>query len=96
MSVMIGGEFLVDDPAPDTDASGEFKRTAATIRDWITVNGPFTPDKNRYHLYVAWNCPWAHRILLTRVLLGLQNVVSVSYAKPRRTDQGWVYDPDGP
>jgi putative glutathione S-transferase len=30
------------------------------------------------------------------VLFGLEDVISVAYARPRRTDQGWVYDTDGP
>ena len=56
----------------------------------------YTADAGRYHLYAAWNCPWAHRALLACAFLGLQDIISVSYAKPRRTDQGWVFDADGP
>ncbi len=96
MGVMIDGVYHVEDPGPDTTLGGEFKRAASTIRDWITPDGPFTPDPGRYHLYVAWNCPWAHRALLARAILGLQDAIGVSYARPRRTDQGWVYDAEGP
>ena len=96
MGVMIDGVYHVEDPGPDTTLGGEFKRAASTIRDWITPDGPFTPDPGRYHLYVAWNCPWAHRALLARAILGLQDAIGVSYAQPRRTDQGWVYDAEGP
>ena len=95
MGVMIKGMYHADDPGPDTVQGGEFKRTASTIRDWITVEGPYKPDPGRYHLYAAWNCPWAHRTLLAREILGLQEIVSVAYARPRRTNQGWIYDPDG-
>ncbi len=95
MGVMIDGVYRVDDPGPDTTEGGEFKRAAANIRHWIAAEGPFTPHPGRYHLYAAWNCPWAHRALLARVMLGLEEEISVAYARPRRTDQGWVYDPEG-
>lgn len=95
MGVMIDGIYHKDDPGPDTTEGGEFKRAAANIRDWITAEGPFTPEPGRYHLYVAWNCPWAHRTLLARALLGLEDAISVSVARPRRTEDGWVYDADG-
>lgn len=95
MGVMVNGTYHRDDPGPDTTEAGEFKRSAASIRDWITPEGPFTPEAGRYHLYAAWNCPWAHRALLARVLLGLETTVSVAFARPCRTDQGWVFDAEG-
>lgn len=95
MGVMINGEYLAQDPAPDTSQGGEFKRAASTIRHWIAYDGQFPPESGRYHLYAAWNCPWAHRALLARVILGLKGVVTVAYARPRRNDQGWVYDSEG-
>lgn len=95
MGVMIDGVYHVDDPGPDTTEGGEFKRAAANIRNWITPEGPFTPDAGRYHLYVAWNCPWAHRALLARTILGLTDAISAAFARPRRTEQGWVFDADG-
>lgn len=95
MGVMINGQYHVNEPTADSYEGGEFKRAASTIRDWITPDGPFSPDPGRYHLYAAWNCPWAHRTLLTREILGLQSAITVAYARPRRTDQGWVYDESG-
>ncbi|MFT6273153.1 MAG: putative glutathione S-transferase, partial [Dinoroseobacter sp.] len=85
MGLMLDGDYLTDDPGPDTQAGGAFQRSKSTLRDWITGGGPFTPDAGRYHLYGAWNCPWAHRVLLTRAVLGLEAAISVSIAKPRRT-----------
>jgi putative glutathione S-transferase len=96
MGVMIEGRYRSDDPGPDTTEGGEFRRAAATIRHWIATDGPFTPDPGRYHLYAAWNCPWAHRALLARVILGLEDAITVSYARPRRTEAGWVFDAEGP
>ncbi len=95
MGVMINGTYHVNEPPADTSSGGEFKRAEAKIRDWITPDGPFTPDAGRYHLYVAWNCPWAHRALIAREFFKLHSTISVSYARPRRTDQGWVFDETG-
>ncbi|WP_172300120.1 glutathione S-transferase family protein [Pseudoruegeria sp. HB172150] len=96
MGVMIDGRYRAEDPGVGTNERGEFEREASTIRDWITTDGPFRPEPGRYHLYVAWNCPWAHRSLLTRAILGLEDAITVSYARPRRTADGWVYDAEGP
>lgn len=95
MGVMIEGTYHADEPGPDTTRGGAFERAKSTIRNCITPDGPFVPITGRYHLYAAWNCPWAHRVLLARVICGLQDSVSVSYARPRRTNDGWVFDPDG-
>lgn len=95
MGVMIEGVYEAEDPGPGTTKNGAYERAKSTLRDWITPGGPFTPDPGRYHLFVAWNCPWAHRTLLVRAILGLQDAISVSIAKPRRTDQGWVFDANG-
>jgi putative glutathione S-transferase len=95
MGVMIDGTYHVEDPTPDSYLDGEFKRAVSGIRGQITTDGPFTPDHGRYHLYVAWNCPWAHRTLLTRAVLGLEDAIGISIAKPARTDEGWVFDQTG-
>lgn len=92
MGVMIGGVFHVDDPGPDTTEGGTYKRAAANIRHDLPP-GPWR--EGRFHLYAAWNCPWAHRVLLVRALKGLERVITVAYARPRRSDQGWIYDEDG-
>ena len=96
MGVMIDGVYHIEDPAPESYLGGEFKRVTSSIRGQITAEGPFTPDHGRYHLFVAWNCPWAHRTLLTRAVLGLEDAISISVAKPARTDQGWVFEQTGP
>lgn len=97
MGVMIEGVYHAEDPGPDTVLDGAFQRAKSTIRHHISANpdAQFSPEAGRYHLFAAWNCPWAHRALLTLVFKGLQEAVSVSYAKPRRTPEGWVFDEDG-
>jgi putative glutathione S-transferase len=95
---MINGVYSAEDPGPDTVEGGAFRRAAATIRHRITADGSsgFPAVPGRYHLYAAWNCPWAHRVLLARVEKGLQSAIGVSYARPRRTEAGWVFDREGP
>lgn len=89
---MIDGVYHADDPAPDTALDGSFRRAVSTIRNAMP-DGPYVPG--RFHLYAAWNCPWAHRVLLVRAIKGLGDQITVAYARPRRTVDGWVYDAEG-
>jgi glutathionyl-hydroquinone reductase len=59
------------------DKSGEFKRQASVFRNWISKepNAEFPAEKGRYHLYVSYACPWAHRTLIVRKLKGLEEIV---------------------
>ena len=103
MGAMIGGVYHTEDAMSGTDPTGEWHRTKSIVRNWITVDGTagatgrggFAAEPGRYHLYVAWNCPWAHRSLLARKIKGLDDQITISIARPRRTDQGWVHDKDG-
>jgi len=45
----------------------------------------------RYHLYAGWFCPWSHRATLVRALLGLEDVISVSYVDGLRDGRGWAF-----
>lgn len=104
MGYMVDSVYHVGEDVTQTLPTGEWERSRSTLRNWITKDGSpgptgeggFQADDDRYHLFVAWNCPWAHRTLLVRAIKGLENAISVSYAKPNRTDQGWVFDGDGP
>ncbi|MEM6637006.1 MAG: glutathione S-transferase C-terminal domain-containing protein [Pseudomonadota bacterium] len=98
MGVMIDGIYHVDDPGQGTGSDGSFQRAKSTLRHWIAADGSsgFAPEKGRYHLFVSRNCPWAHRTLLARLFFDLEEDISVSVARPRRTDQGWIFDGDGP
>lgn len=95
MGVMINGTYQIEDPGPTTSQNGAYERAKSSLRSWITPDGPFTPEPGRYHLFVAWNCPWAHRTLLVRAVLQLEDAITISVAKPRRTDMGWVFDTSG-
>lgn len=75
------------------DDDGSFKRQESVFRNWVTADGSsgFAPEPGRYHLYVARACPWAHRTLIGRRLMGLEQAISVSYADPIRDRRGWAF-----
>ncbi|HRP96943.1 MAG TPA: glutathione S-transferase family protein [Rhodocyclaceae bacterium] len=78
---------------------GEFVREAAPFRDWITADGTAAPDgarafpaaSRRYHLYVSYACPWAHRTLILRHLKGLEAHVGLSVTDPEMLERGWTF-----
>ena len=45
----------------------------------------------RYHLYVARACPWAHRTIIARRLMGLEDAIGVSFVDPIRDERGWAF-----
>lgn len=71
---------------------GEFVRGVSGFRHAIG-DPDFPPEPNRYHLFVAFNCPWCHRVSLARNVLGLQDSITMDVAFPNRTDED---DPFGP
>jgi len=44
-------------------------------------------------LYVSYACPWAHRTLLIRALMGLEDAIDISVVDPYRDDDGWQFTP---
>jgi putative glutathione S-transferase len=77
----------------ETSASGAFVRQPYTIRDRITADGSsgFPAEAGRYHLYVSLACPWAHRAVIVRSLLGLEDAISLSVVDPVRDERGWAF-----
>ena len=82
-----------DSPSPN----GAFQRSPTAFHDWIEADpsaerARYTPDPDRYHLYVSYACPWAHRTLITRALKGLEHVIGVSVVHWFLDDRGWSFD----
>lgn len=92
MGKLVEGRWVVDDAQP-SDARGAFVRGKTAFRSWVRDDGqgPYVAESARYHLYVAHACPWAHRTLIARALLGLEEVISVSIVHPLMLEQGWVF-----
>jgi putative glutathione S-transferase len=73
--------------------SGTFERPPSVFRDWISSDGStaFPAVAGRYHLYVSWACPWAHRTVIGRRLKGLEDVIGVSVVDPIRDERSWRF-----
>ena len=80
-------------------AEGRFVRPTTRFRNWVTEDGSpgptgeggFAAARERYHLYVAMPCPWAHRTVIMRMLKGLEDVVSMSVLEPLYGPHGWRF-----
>lgn len=98
--MLVDGKWTEDwQPVQAKDEKGGFVRQISGFRNWVTPNGEagptgeagFKAEAGRYHLYVAYICPWASRTLIGRKLKGLEDVISVSVVEPTLTNQGWQF-----
>ena len=78
---------------PETGEDGSFRRQVSQFRRWVSADDDnvFQPQAGRYHLYVARACPWAHRTIIVRHLMGLEDAVGISFVDPIRDDRGWAF-----
>jgi glutathionyl-hydroquinone reductase len=78
-------------------AGGEYTRQQDAFDGWVTENGHsgYPAAKDRYHLYVSWACPWAHRTIIVRKLKQLEDVIRITVVDPLRDNRGWAFR-DGP
>ena len=78
---------------------GHFKRSQSQFRNWLTSDGSagpsgrggFRAEPGRYHLYVSYACPWAHRTLIFRKLKRLEDLISVSVVDYVMLENGWEF-----
>jgi glutathionyl-hydroquinone reductase len=77
---------MADQDAVAGRAAGAFEREASVFREWVADGEP-----GRYHLYVAASCPWCHRTMIVRELMGLESAVGISYLDPIRDERGWAF-----
>lgn len=92
----------------NASADGEFVRDTNYIDDRIVADVPagsepiaqedgtfhWPVEAGRYRLVAARACPWAHRTVITRRLLGLENVISLGLTGPTHDVRSWTFDLD--
>lgn len=93
MANLVDGK-ISDEPIAKVSRSGEFQRPDAGFRGTIS---PEEAVAGRYHLYVSYACPWAHRTLITRNIKKLENIIDVSVSDAYMGEKGWTFsDPKDP
>ena len=65
---------------------GRFQRQVSAFRD-----RPSHVEAGRYVLYVCRACPWAHRTIIARRLLGLEQAIEMAEVDPIRDERGWAF-----
>jgi putative glutathione S-transferase len=72
---------------------GSFRRQDSQFRGWVSSapGAEFPVEAARYHLYVARACPWAHRTIIARRLMGLEDAIGLSFVDPIRDERGWAF-----
>ena len=93
MGKLVNGRWVSSEEQTRIGAMGEFIRGVTKFRKRVLKDGsgPHPPEKDRYHLLVAHNCPWAHRAIITRNLKGQEHAMSMSLAHYRRNENGWWF-----
>ena len=103
MGLLIDGQW--HDRWYDTKSTGgKFERQESSFRNWVTADGSpgpsgeggFPAESGRYHLYISYACPWAHRTLIFRTLKGLEEHIGVSVVHPLMKGDGWTFGTDFP
>ena len=77
----------------EQNPEGAFTRQPDRFRHWVTADGSsgYPAAPGRYHLYVSWACPWAHRTIIVRKLKHLEPVIGMTVVDPIRDEQGWAF-----
>jgi glutathionyl-hydroquinone reductase len=77
---------------------GRFVRPDARFHNWVTADGSpgprgtggFKAEPGRYHLYVSFACPWAHRTMIFRKLKGLEDLIGITVTDSYMGSEGWT------
>ncbi|MGE3674346.1 MAG: glutathione S-transferase family protein [Polyangiaceae bacterium] len=96
MGLLIDGEW--HDEWYDTQKTGgHFVRHDSSFREWVGSGPDARPfEPGRYHLYVSYACPWAHRTLIVRKLKQIEAAIDVSVVHWLMLEEGWVFNAEHP
>jgi len=75
-----------------SDNEGRYDRIPRTFRKIIGHKSPHPVESGRYHLYISYACPWAHRTMIYRHLKGLNDHISFSVVHPDMLELGWTFE----
>jgi len=94
MGILVDGAWRDEELPQETGKAGNFQRVDSVFRDRVTADGSsgFKAEAGRYHLYVAYTCPWAHRTQIFRALKKLGDAISIAYAVPGLRQEGWTFE----
>jgi putative glutathione S-transferase len=86
----------VANSAPPTTDDGRYERQPFHFTDRITADGRdgWPAEPGRYRIVVSRACPWASRTLVTRRLMGLEEVIGVAVTDPIQDDRSWRFTLD--
>ena len=87
--MLVEGEWTAESRREDEE--GRFIRPSSAFRHFVTADGSsgYKAEPGRYHLYISWACPWAHRTAIMRKLKGLEWAVSMSVLDPIMGEESW-------
>ncbi len=91
LGLLIDGKWVPQ--REQSDQKGQFLRPETTFRHKISAGSEseFKPERGRYHLYISWACPWAHRTAIMRNLKGLESTIGLSVVDPEIAQNGWEF-----
>ncbi|MBX3579584.1 MAG: glutathione S-transferase family protein [Rhizobiaceae bacterium] len=98
MGVLVDGKWKRESYS-SAKTGGKFVRAETQFRDAVTRDGTpapgrergFKAEPGRYHLYVSYACPWAHRTLIVRKLKKLEDAISVDVVHHFLGEDGWTF-----
>lgn len=91
LGILVDGKWVAQRDQEDTQ--GRFVRPSTTFRNKITADGSsgFKAEPDRYHLYISWACPWAHRTAIMRKLKGLEDAIGLSVVGAVIDQNSWEF-----
>jgi glutathionyl-hydroquinone reductase len=91
LGILADGKWISE--REQEDNQGKFIRPSTTFRNKITADGSsgFKAEAGRYHLYISWACPWAHRTAIMRRLKGLEDAIGLSVVAAEIDQNSWEF-----